>query len=143
MTKSDASLGPCEFCGANMDIVGKAHVCRPNRARPGPRPTTLEDIPHGDDDPQRLADMVAAEVDDRPRDCKGRLIRRKGPGAPRASTKTIDVPAGPDATRQVVVQTLRRKAKNMALPDPHPDCRRCEEQARRARDRMRVRRGGS
>jgi hypothetical protein len=122
MKKSDVSLGPCEFCGANMDIVGKAHVCRPRPA------STI---------------ALAAKVDKVIDAGEQIYMSQPAPKRRRAEARTIDVPAGPDATRQVVVQTLRRKAKNMTLPDPHPECKRCEEQARRARDRMRVRRGGS
>lgn len=151
MSKEVKSLGNCPECGVNMDIAGKAHNCRPRdyKGRLIPdkilRELGVQPVPKSRPKPRGYGSMkgqLAVREDvDLTASIHARVEKAERDAQERA--KDLEQESEADATdrrnaaKGLVVNGLRQR---IALPPSHPDCRRCAEYKRRARETMRKRR---
>lgn len=144
MSKAPEKLGKCPVCGANMDMVGKAHVCRESQGHK----TELANRDPKDVD-QR--EPVLPSLKPIPKKNRGRPVRsvipkdtpfvdRTGPGG-----KAIIKRREPSGVVQKAMKAFDDKLAEVkalgTLPPSHPDCARCRHNRATAVERMRKLRG--
>jgi hypothetical protein len=122
--KEQASLGACPECGANMDLVGRAHNCRPLPKLDRQQPAPAEDrAGWAKGNPKSVAALKKA----------GNL---PGDGLP-SKSQIRRIEAGlaiKAAKKKAVVKSLTEKVS--ARPPAHPDCERCKWDAKQTYQRV-------